>query len=407
MNKIENRIVFSVNTEEMIPLNVRVIRLGEYYGLNDQLIHNKEEPLIEFFDKKYQDTENGKFINAYDLSTVINRIQDEGESISEEKKWLISQFISERGMDFVIEKLKEVIPNEVNLYKNKETIIDTNKFIKEKEFKRETKLLNTQVINSIDTNKFTRKAKLLNLELINSVKKRHSFYKTEGLIKQLKDNITITDNQNPLIELMLSINFDRDIFIKNILETCSDNNPIFSDPNLWNVLREKQQDKAYITLKFSQRFKDNILKYDKNYLKNIINDNYTYGFLCLLDYADIQKEMCKNIDSKNLVIELIKNNQVFLFKEYLKKYKNLMIIDNNNLFLSIVKLDMDKYLKSTYIDMLWLYCDKNSEMFKNKQEILKAIKESNLANTCKQNLLLKLDIKDDNLINKIINVRYT
>jgi hypothetical protein len=51
--------------------NVRIVRKGEGYGLDSRLTHDKEEPFVEFYDKRYPHTEYGQFISRYYVSTIL------------------------------------------------------------------------------------------------------------------------------------------------------------------------------------------------------------------------------------------------------------------------------------------------------------------------------------------------
>lgn len=54
--------------------NVRVVEKGQRYGLNDCLIHDQDEPLVEFYDAK-QDVAlfgpRGQFVSRYYRSTLM------------------------------------------------------------------------------------------------------------------------------------------------------------------------------------------------------------------------------------------------------------------------------------------------------------------------------------------------
>lgn len=53
--------------------NVRLVRKGQQYGLNDKLTHDREDPLVEFFDSRYDHTPLGQFVSRYYLSTLLAR----------------------------------------------------------------------------------------------------------------------------------------------------------------------------------------------------------------------------------------------------------------------------------------------------------------------------------------------
>jgi hypothetical protein len=52
--------------------NVRIVRTGDAYGLNDCLI-NDGAPLVEFYDNRYMHTPRGQFVSRYFVSTILER----------------------------------------------------------------------------------------------------------------------------------------------------------------------------------------------------------------------------------------------------------------------------------------------------------------------------------------------
>jgi hypothetical protein len=61
-------------TDQGIPMVARFVRKGDRYGLNGCLIHEMDEPLIEFYDARFDHNEwvgfCGQFISRYYLSTL-------------------------------------------------------------------------------------------------------------------------------------------------------------------------------------------------------------------------------------------------------------------------------------------------------------------------------------------------
>lgn len=57
--------------------NVRLVRQGDRYGLDDCLVHKGEDPMIEFYDATYEGTKDfgprGQFVSRYSLSTLTGR----------------------------------------------------------------------------------------------------------------------------------------------------------------------------------------------------------------------------------------------------------------------------------------------------------------------------------------------
>lgn len=57
---------------------VRLIQLGDNYGLGDKLVHDRVDPLVEFYDTRYSHTPLGQFVSRYYLSTLLDREADTG-----------------------------------------------------------------------------------------------------------------------------------------------------------------------------------------------------------------------------------------------------------------------------------------------------------------------------------------
>lgn len=61
--------------------NLRVVRSGEKYGREECLIHGKDDPLVEFYDKRYPHTQYGQFVSRYYASTLAE-MRDDGSAFS-------------------------------------------------------------------------------------------------------------------------------------------------------------------------------------------------------------------------------------------------------------------------------------------------------------------------------------
>ena len=72
---------FSVTNDQGITFNVVMVELGEKYGLDNCLTHDKEppfdQPLIEFYDSRHGSGQ-GQFIGRYYMDTLMKRNQDYG-----------------------------------------------------------------------------------------------------------------------------------------------------------------------------------------------------------------------------------------------------------------------------------------------------------------------------------------
>jgi hypothetical protein len=68
-------IVARVINENGRAFNVRFVRKGERYGLDDCLVHDERDPLVEFWDATYENNPDftrglGQFTSRYYLSTL-------------------------------------------------------------------------------------------------------------------------------------------------------------------------------------------------------------------------------------------------------------------------------------------------------------------------------------------------
>lgn len=63
---------------------VRVVRRGEGYGWNDEIVHDKSDPAIEFYDQTYVNRndkrfgERGQFVARYYASTLAKHTPGTG-----------------------------------------------------------------------------------------------------------------------------------------------------------------------------------------------------------------------------------------------------------------------------------------------------------------------------------------
>lgn len=77
MSKLRTiKVVYDQNplTGEMIPWVIRVVTKGDHYGrYNGTLVHMKDDPLVEFYDARYDHDGNlGQFVSRYYLSTLLD-----------------------------------------------------------------------------------------------------------------------------------------------------------------------------------------------------------------------------------------------------------------------------------------------------------------------------------------------
>lgn len=58
-----------------IPFNSRIVRKGEKYGLNFCLTHEESEPLVEFYDARFDHTKFGQFVSRYYVTTLTGECE--------------------------------------------------------------------------------------------------------------------------------------------------------------------------------------------------------------------------------------------------------------------------------------------------------------------------------------------
>lgn len=82
--------MFKVTNENGVPFNVRIVRKGDRYGLDDKLVHDKADPMVEFFDARHMHTPRGQFVSRYYLSTLREREVDRGLNLyGGEPEWYL------------------------------------------------------------------------------------------------------------------------------------------------------------------------------------------------------------------------------------------------------------------------------------------------------------------------------
>lgn len=50
---------------------VRLVERGDKYGMGDALTHDRDDPLVEFYDTRHEHTGLGQFVTRYYLSTLL------------------------------------------------------------------------------------------------------------------------------------------------------------------------------------------------------------------------------------------------------------------------------------------------------------------------------------------------
>ncbi len=81
---------------------VRLIQEGDAYGLADQLVHDESEPLVEFYDTRYEHTDLGQFVTRYKRGTLLERQSGEGLNLcGTEPSWQMSAAAIARVIDWL------------------------------------------------------------------------------------------------------------------------------------------------------------------------------------------------------------------------------------------------------------------------------------------------------------------
>lgn len=69
----ENRM--RIETAHGVPFAVRIVRQGDGYGLGHKLVHDGDEPMVEFYDARFDDARFdeglGQFVSRYDVGTIF------------------------------------------------------------------------------------------------------------------------------------------------------------------------------------------------------------------------------------------------------------------------------------------------------------------------------------------------
>ena len=78
----EDSNVLRVENENGIPWTVRIVNPGDKYGRDHMVTHEKDKPLVEFYDARHDHTEGlGQFVSRYYVDTLLGR-DDYGSSNS-------------------------------------------------------------------------------------------------------------------------------------------------------------------------------------------------------------------------------------------------------------------------------------------------------------------------------------
>lgn len=76
MSDFSNAINLLVVNDPHATFIVRLVKRGQKYGLENCLTHDKDDPLIEFYDAKSDFTAYGQFVSRYSCSTLLEGRRD-------------------------------------------------------------------------------------------------------------------------------------------------------------------------------------------------------------------------------------------------------------------------------------------------------------------------------------------
>lgn len=69
--KVNKGTIMCVTNPDGNQFLVRIVNKGDNYGLKWKLIHEKDEPMVEFYDMDYMHTPYGQFVSRYYMSTLL------------------------------------------------------------------------------------------------------------------------------------------------------------------------------------------------------------------------------------------------------------------------------------------------------------------------------------------------
>lgn len=65
-------IIVLIEPRTQIWWTVRIVRKGQKYGRDNCLTHTENDPLVEFYDRRYAHTPHGQFVSRYYASTLLS-----------------------------------------------------------------------------------------------------------------------------------------------------------------------------------------------------------------------------------------------------------------------------------------------------------------------------------------------
>ena len=90
----KNRHYKRIMTDRGVTFNVRMVYRHHLYGLNDCLVHEEDEPLVEFYDARWAWEKgfgcDGQFVARYYATTLLERDQNYGLALyGRERDWVV------------------------------------------------------------------------------------------------------------------------------------------------------------------------------------------------------------------------------------------------------------------------------------------------------------------------------
>lgn len=101
-----------------IKFNVRIVFKDDAYGLNNCLTHDKLDPLVEFYDTRYEHTKLGQFVSRYYASTLLESNNDGLLMDTGSPDWVLSSKAFNRvrfNLSENVEVLKAINQSKSNL----------------------------------------------------------------------------------------------------------------------------------------------------------------------------------------------------------------------------------------------------------------------------------------------------
>lgn len=98
--------LFDFTAVNGVPFRVRVVFKGDSYGQNFCLTHDSDDPLVEFYDKRYNFTPHGQFVTRYFAVTLTERGENGLDLYGGEPNWKVDSFSMNRVKDFLIGALQ-------------------------------------------------------------------------------------------------------------------------------------------------------------------------------------------------------------------------------------------------------------------------------------------------------------